>query len=652
MTKRFLVLIALLLSAHVAMAQGTFVLGVTGPPENGLIARYEIPSTDSAAALTDSSGLGNNGTGTVGTAPAIGANGGVVCNGVGAVMLPASLNSAQTIAIYATIGNQGFANSDFWPVGGSVIAHSVAITVDSFGGIVGAGADSTAFNLNIVGSKGNGGTTGSRSNSGMLGTGSIILSMGATNDHVYINGSEISYYSNSIGPTSAGNQTSGNFQICGSAASGYMPNATIWKVFIYNRPLSSSEAAQLNTWLATQATNSAVNPPSNVNPSVANSSILFVQGDSIESGRNGTFIPPAPVAVLNGNPSPQYTVIERGIGGAEANWLTQSPATITGNYYNPIAQDNLMVLDLCTNDVGGGGRTTAQCMQSLSQIAKTWTNLGGRYLLTSLRSYTGHDSNAQSLNTAQLQNWRAMGAIGYVDYMSDANLGATNAYQNTLYFFDGTHPSQHGFYNDLTPIFQRAVNRANGHLDWGSATTYTTGAPAATAITAASETGNTMTFTSTLNPPVGACVIVTGVTPAGYNSPTTGGCWYVITTSSTNFTVWNGTTGLGAGTVFGSASVPLQKDLDVYFILGGNAAAPNFSLESCEGYSGQSLFAMVTNTNASPWTITPFKSSETINGGTTFTAPVASAANHPVVELKSIPNATGTGGCTWHASLE
>lgn len=650
MTKRLLLLISLL-SAHAAMAQGTFVLGVTGPPENGLIARYEIPSTDSAAALTDSSGLGNNGTGTTGTPPTIGANGGIVCNGAGAVVLPASLNGAQTIAVYATINSSGNANSDYWIVGGTVLAHSIELRIDSYAGIMGTGADSTAFNMNVVKSSGNAGTVGSRTNSGLLGTGSIIMSMDATNDHVYINGAEVSYYSNAIGPTSAGSQTSGNFQICGTAAATFTNNMTVLKLYIYNRPLSATEAAQLNLWWANPGVN-ALNPPSNVNPSVANSSILFVQGDSIESGRNGTFVPPATVAVLNASPSPQYTVIERGIGGAEAAWLTQSPATITGNYYNTIAQDNLMVLDLCTNDVGGGGRTTAQCMQSLSQIAKTWTNLGGRYLLTSLRSYTGHDSNAQSLNTAQLQNWRAMGAIGYVDYMSDANLGATNAYQNTLYFFDGTHPSQHGFYNDLTPIFQRAVNRANGHLDWGSATTYTTGAAAATAITAASESTNTMTFTSTLNPPVGACAIVTGVTPSGYNSPTAGGCWYVLTTSSTNFTVWNGTTGLGAGTVFGSASVPLQKDLDVYFILGGSAAAPNFTLESCEGYSGQSLFAMVTNTNASPWTITPFKSSETINGGTTFTAPVASAANHPVVELKSIPNATGTGGCTWHASLK
>lgn len=647
--KRATFLLCLFAGAN-CFAQGTFVLGVTGPPENGLIARYEIPSTDSAAALTDSSGNGNNGTGTVGTAPSIGATGGIVCNGAGAVTLPASLNSAQTIALYATIGSSGIANTDYWIVGGSVIAHSIAIRVDNFLGIMGTGVDSTTFNMNVVGSEGDGGASGSRTNSGMLGTGSIILSMDATNDHIYINGAEASYYSNAVGPTSAGSQTSGTFQICGSSAASFTNHMTVWKVFIYNRAISAIEAAELNTWLVTQGTNT-LNPPSNVNPSVANSSILFVQGDSIEAGKNGGFVPPASVAVLNGTPSPQYTVIERGIGGAEAAWLTQSPATITGNYYNPIGQDNLMVLDLCTNDVGGG-RTTAQCMQSLSQIAKTWTNLGGRYLLTSLRSYTSHDANAQSLNTAQLASWRSMGAIGYLDFMSDANIGATNAFSNSLYFFDGTHPSQHGNYNDLTPIFQRGVNRANGHLDWGSATTYTTSAPAATAITATSETGNTMTFTSTLNPPVGSCAIVTGVTPAGYNSPTTGGCWFVLTTSSSAFTVWNGTTGLGAGTVFGVASVPLQKDLDVYFILGGNASSPNFTLESCEGYSGQSLYAMITNTNASAWTITPFKSSETINGGTTFTTPAATAANRPIVQLKAIPGATGTGGCTWNASLE
>ena len=83
-----------------------------------------------------------------------------------------------------------------------------------------------------------------------------------------------------------------------------------------------------------------------------------------------------------------------------------------------------------------------------------------------------------------------------------------------------------------------------------------------------------MTFTTTYNPTVGWCVLVTGVTPSGYN---TGGgnpsCWTVLTTSSTNFTAYNATSGLGAGSVFGRV---IGGDQDyvggVYYGMGeGNA---------------------------------------------------------------------------------
>lgn len=74
----------------------------------------------------------------------------------------------------------------------------------------------------------------------------------------------------------------------------------------------------------------------------------------------------------------------------------------------------------------------------------------------------------------------------------------------------------------------------------------------AIAITAASETGNIVTITSTLNPGIGSTVIVSGVTPSGYNSSTNGG-WTVLTSSASAFTYFNTRSGLGAGTVFGTA---------------------------------------------------------------------------------------------------
>ncbi len=71
-----------------------------------------------------------------------------------------------------------------------------------------------------------------------------------------------------------------------------------------------------------------------------------------------------------------------------------------------------------------------------------------------------------------------------------------------------------------------------------------------TAITAASESVNTATITTSLNPPQGSTVTIVGVLPAAYN-----GSYKVLTTSGTNFTYTNPTSGLGAGSVFGSAVV-------------------------------------------------------------------------------------------------
>jgi hypothetical protein len=70
------------------------------------------------------------------------------------------------------------------------------------------------------------------------------------------------------------------------------------------------------------------------------------------------------------------------------------------------------------------------------------------------------------------------------------------------------------------------------------------------AITAASESGFTVTIASTLNPSVGSIVTITGITPLAYN-----GTWTVVSSSSTQFTYANTVSGIAAATVFGSATI-------------------------------------------------------------------------------------------------
>jgi hypothetical protein len=86
---------------------------------------------------------------------------------------------------------------------------------------------------------------------------------------------------------------------------------------------------------------------------------------------------------------------------------------------------------------------------------------------------------------------------------------------------------------------------------------YTYGTPSGTiAITACTEAGNLATFTTAAHGfQPGQQVTVAGVTPAGYN-----GTWLISTVpSSTTFTAVLATSGLGAGSVFGTVGLTGQE---------------------------------------------------------------------------------------------
>ena len=88
---------------------GVATTTITAPVQSGLLADYRMLPSESACALVDYSGNGNNATGCVGTSPSLAATtGGLVGNGAGAVALPAALNATLTVQMY--IGNGGAAS--------------------------------------------------------------------------------------------------------------------------------------------------------------------------------------------------------------------------------------------------------------------------------------------------------------------------------------------------------------------------------------------------------------------------------------------------------------------------------------------------------------------------------------------------------------
>ncbi len=78
-------------------------------------------------------------------------------------------------------------------------------------------------------------------------------------------------------------------------------------------------------------------------------------------------------------------------------------------------------------------------------------------------------------------------------------------------------------------------------------------------ITAASESGTTVTIISTLNPGVAGVAIITGMTPSEYN-----GAWIVTASTPTAFQYTNPVSGVGPGTEFGT--VAGGQNTEVQFI--------------------------------------------------------------------------------------
>lgn len=631
---------------------------------SGLIGQFKILPTETVSSLVDYSGSGNGATGTVGTSPSIIANtGGISCTGNGAVKLGAGLNSALTIQVFVSYDSSSNANAANSPVGGNGnLAATNAIQLllyknasgDAWGSPIAGGVRLRTF------SPGN--TFKVSSISSFAGLGSITFTMGKpgggdTHDHLFINGTEVQYGQSAF--DSAGLQTAGFYQLCGAAAGSgnaaqtYLTGNVYYALF-YNRVLTPAEIGQNTAAINQEMINRAVVASSvslasqTIAPSTDRTNQLVVLGDSESSGA-ATGIDFWPnVMGLNGT----WNIANQAFPGllsASALAAEQNQYT-TGTLYKNGAGSNSLIYWIGTND--SNGTTSAD---NNRQIGLTAQAFGFRTLPATMMSRTGQDTNKNLLN-ASLRQQFPFYANGLVDIASDANLGADGASANTTYFTSGVHITTYAVNNLVSYYFQYAQNALFGSRDWSSANTYTTTAAAPTTITAATESGATVTLSFTSNPfPKGACIVVAGVTPAGYNSPTGSGslqCWHVLTSTATQVTFTNLTTGLGAGTVFGTAVTAQELDADVYATLGGSAVGPIHTLQTCLGRTGQPIFRRITNTNASPWIITPQNSGETINGGTTFTAPVASATNHPIVRLDPILTSAAAGGCTWQASLQ
>jgi hypothetical protein len=666
-----LTLILALLSGSLAFGQGQNFPGgsgsgslptgsvVNGVVQSGLMAQYAF-TDNTGTTLTDSSGNSNNGTlCAAGAAPTwIGApTGGLSFNKASSqcVTLPAALNTAQTIQIFANDQMSSVSGTPLFQCliagNGGTKANTTCLAHYEMVGDIGFNNTGTDASPKLAAFKA-GPTFVLNGIRAALGTNLITWELDATTDKIYTGTTPVTAVGSVSG--SQGVQTSGVYQFGGMGVNYINSNSSFWSgtmyyALFYSRELTVAEIAQNNAAIQQIMANRSL---TNVFGNTAISANSYVvDGDSLP-GANGAWFAYAFPSTTDGAWQAYYSGVSgQAVVSIQAESSFQSDALCPES---PASGNCILNVQIGTNDLSGTSINNflmryAQYIaqrKAFGHYTQVWINtILANSLTTAKNTY----------NTALLQSWQSLGATGIVPVGEDPNIGCDTCNTNAYFNVDHLHPSALGQY-EIAHIQQPNINRAtNGNFTFSSATTYTTTAAAATAITAASESTNTVTLTFAATPAsfvAGVDLTIAGVTPSGYNTSASNVC-HVLTRTATTITCLNSTSGLGVGTVFGTASTPMQQDVDAAVILGGSSTTPNFTLESCASWVGGSNVAgwdgrvRIKNSNTtSPWTITPF-ASETIDGASSLAMPAASSGNNPVVILESQALAPSTGGCNW-----
>jgi hypothetical protein len=634
--KRILLLVALLgLTAKALPAQSNFsgsggvTSGPTGPASgptlvsSGLIGDYQMLET-SGTALNDSSN--SSGACTLNNAPTRVTHGVSFTAGSSQYALcPAGLNAALTIEIFGNLqsSNIGGGASQSWVIGNgnggtsgtagliwtlSNAANPVTTKNSQVWSIVGGANQQCPINT-------------------WNGTGMFTWAMTGGSDTMYING-QTNVQTTLCGGTSAGAQTTGAYQLGGAAAGSGFATATYCTCTLYwarffNRVLSAAEIAQDYKAMTAVMSGYGVN----VLMTATDQTDMNIQvGDSLTIGSG--MQPYGQESVLNNS----LAITQRGRTGALSRDIVADFAIETAPTIRPNATRAIYTYWGGSNDLGT--LTTTQIVGSIRSFCTQVHAIGGKCIATTMISRNGQDTNAAAVNPLIRQLYEQGYADGIADLAADALLAPSLNGVSACFQGDQIHYNTGCSNNNVAPVEDEAVNAIMGNNSFQTATTYASGGTAAITTTNATESSNTMTFTSAGWTAgqfvVGTRVFCTGITPAGYN-----GLWMVKTNGGTTFTAYNNTTGLGNQSVAGTCQGPQLQQADNYVTLNGGAV--NFIMSTCLDWVGKSINFF--NINAGTTTLVAING-ETITG----TATVAQNV-HAIFMSKLTSNTSG--GCTW-----
>jgi hypothetical protein len=634
--------------------------------QTGLVVQYALTET-TGTVVHDTSGNGNNGTLCASTAaPAwIGVpTGGLqfTASNSTCFTVPAALNTVQTWQIFANIQPQFLTGSGYYTClmagNGTPKANANGFCTYDNGSTPAGFGNSGTFNPTVMLDWKGGAGAAITSVGESIGTNLYTWVQDATADILYTNGVAVDLAGGPVG--SQGNQTSGVYQFGGVPATYVNSNSSFWTgpiyyILGYSGELTAAQVAQNAIAVNQIMQNRNLTYVSGWNPASPTNAYV-IDGDSLP-GANNAWLQYAFLSNTNASWQAFYTGTA---GWGTANLLNANKGALRDDDWCPVIPSSgncILNVQIGTNNLPPTLSVNIPQYASFIQQRRASGKYNQIWVNTVLDSTTGTDAGKNTFNTALRENWANMGATGLIDIGGDSNLGCDGCSTNTTYFTTGLHPTAVGQYI-IAHIQQPTINRiASGNFNFSSANVYTTTAAAATTITAASESTNTVTFTFSATPAnfvVGTDLTITGVTPAGYNTSTANIC-HILGRSATQVSCLNPTTGLGVGTVFGTAAAPMQLDADATVRLAGSATSPQFTLASCASYVGgvnlpnwDGRVRLKNENTTSPWVIVPWaSSSELIDGASTLTMPAASSGNFPVVVLEAKLTSTNTGGCSW-----
>lgn len=444
--------------------------GGGGFVSNGLLADYTFRD-GSGTNVSDISGNNNSGTFVSGKNPVWTSTGLQFTVPPQGVSLPSALNTARTFeyGVYiAPISQTGISQNAF-----PVIANNT-----QGGQFVNMGIWS---NLDVAGlSPANfytGGFGTSTSNQYMLSGFHVVTyvlgTSGSDKDHFYVDGIETPYTLQNFAWPS--HPTTGNYNLGSDGTSPYGSSGfigTMYRVRVFSVALTQAQAAQDSAaiYQDVQSRGVTTSPQPFTNSPLGR---LIAIGDSITCAYDGSTTCNPAFSWFAGlslvGTFPTVTSVNLALFNANLRGLSGSARQREATYCPSTAGPGIAIVFAGSNDLGT--QTPANVLQYMSSEIAALKTAGCRVLVGTMISRTTEDTAKNNWNALLVNQAKAIGADGIIDFGANVNMGADGANTNATYFqADHIHPTATG----QAQLAQVASNSLNYYFGSQSPNTVTT----------------------------------------------------------------------------------------------------------------------------------------------------------------------------------